>query len=135
MLSEYINSFSLVGNISYINDIQEQKNGTKFRYFQIAQNNKYKDKDGKLISEPSFINIKLFENRFKEFENILEVGKYINVFGKIKVFKDADNKSNTILIANSCRDLSKQKQYEDIFDYDWLNEGDDREEQQDGLQI
>ena len=57
MLSEYINSFSLVGNISYINDIQEQKNGTKFRYFQIAQNNKYKDKDGKLISEPSFINI------------------------------------------------------------------------------
>ena len=126
MLSEYINSFSLVGNISYINDIQEQKNGTKFRYFQIAQNNKYKDKDGKLISEPSFINIKLFENRFKE---------YINVFGKIKVFKDADNKSNTILIANSCRDLSKQKQYEDIFDYDWLNEGDDREEQQDGLQI
>ena len=60
MLKEYINSFSLIGNISYIGDIQEQKNGTKYRYFQLAQNNKYKDKDGNLVDEPSFINIKLF---------------------------------------------------------------------------
>ena len=58
MLKEYINSFSLIGNISYIGDIQEQKNGTKYRYFQLAQNNKYKDKDGNLVDEPSFINIK-----------------------------------------------------------------------------
>lgn len=135
MLSEYINSFSLVGNISYINEIQEQKNGTKFRYFQIAQNNKYKNKDGELISEPSFINIKLFENQFKNFEKILEVGRYVNIFGKIKVFKDSDNKSNMILIANNYRDLSNQKKYDDIFEYDWLNEGDDREVEDNGLQI
>ena len=135
MLKEYINSFSLVGNISYIGDIQEQKNGTKYRYFQLAQNNKYKDKDGNLVDEPSFINIKLFESQFKNFEKVLEVGKYLNIFGKIKVFKDSDNKNNIILIANNYRDLNKQKQYTEIFDYDWLNEGDDREEQQDGLQI
>lgn len=131
MLKEYINSFSLIGNISYIGDIQEQKNGTKYRYFQLAQNNKYKDKDGNLVDEPSFINIKLFESQFKNFEKVLEVGKYINIFGKIKVFKDSDNKNNIILIANNYRDLSKQKQYTEIFDYDWLNEGDDREEAQD----
>lgn len=127
MLSEYINSFSLIGNISYVGDIQEQKNGTQYRYFQLAQNNKYKDKDGNLIDEPSFINIKLFQSQFKNFEKILEVGKYINIFGKIKVFKDSDNKNNIILIANNYRDLSKQKQHVEIFDYDWLNEGDDRE--------
>lgn len=131
MLKEYINSFSLVGNISYIGDIQEQKNGTKYRYFQLAQNNKYKDKDGNLVDEPSFINIKLFESQFKNFEKILEVGKYLNIFGKIKVFKDSDNKNNIILIANNYRDLNKQKQYTEIFDYDWLNEGDDREESND----
>ncbi len=131
MLKEYINSFSLIGNISYIGDIQEQKNGTKYRYFQLAQNNKYKDKDGNLVDEPSFINIKLFESQFKNFEKVLEVGKYINIFGKIKVFKDSDNKNNIILIANNYRDLSKQKQYTEIFDYDWLNEGDDREEAED----
>lgn len=131
MLKEYINSFSLIGNISYIGDIQEQKNGTKYRYFQLAQNNKYKDKDGNLVDEPSFINIKLFESQFKNFEKVLEVGKYINIFGKIKVFKDSDNKNNIILIANNYRDLSKQKQYTEIFDYDWLNEGDDREEVED----
>lgn len=131
MLKEYINSFSLVGNISYIGDIQEQKNGTKYRYFQLAQNNKYKDKDGNLVDEPSFINIKLFESQFKNFEKVLEVGKYLNIFGKIKVFKDSDNKNNIILIANNYRDLNKQKQYTEIFDYDWLNEGDDREESDD----
>ena len=131
MLKEYINSFSLIGNISYIGDIQEQKNGTKYRYFQLAQNNKYKDKDGNLVDEPSFINIKLFESQFKNFEKVLEVGKYLNIFGKIKVFKDADNKNNIILIANNYRDLNKQKQYTEIFDYDWLNEGDDREESND----
>ena len=131
MLKEYINSFSLIGNISYIGDIQEQKNGTKYRYFQLAQNNKYKDKDGNLVDEPSFINIKLFESQFKNFEKVLEVGKYINIFGKIKSFKDSDNKNNIILIANNYRDLSKQKQYTEIFDYDWLNEGDDREEVED----
>ena len=131
MLKEYINSFSLIGNISYIGDIQEQKNGTKYRYFQLAQNNKYKDKDGNLVDEPSFINIKLFESQFKNFEKVLEVGKYINIFGKIKVFKDSDNKNNIILIANNYRELSKQKQYTEIFDYDWLNEGDDREEVED----
>ena len=131
MLKEYINSFSLIGNISYIGDIQEQKNGTKYRYFQLAQNNKYKDKDGNLVDEPSFINIKLFESQFKNFEKVLEVGKYINIFGKIKVFKDSENKNNIILIANNYRDLSKQKQYTEIFDYDWLNEGDDREEVED----
>ena len=131
MLKEYINSFSLVGNISYIGDIQEQKNGTKYRYFQLAQNNKYKDKDGNLVDEPSFINIKLFESQFKNFEKALEVGKYLNIFGKIKVFKDSDNKNNIILIANNYRDLNKQKQYTEIFDYDWLNEGDDREESND----
>ena len=131
MLSEYINSFSLIGNISYVGDIQEQKNGTQYRYFQLAQNNKYKDKDGNLIDEPSFINIKLFQSQFKNFEKILEVGKYINIFGKIKVFKDSDNKNNIILIANNYRDLSKQKQHVEIFDYDWLNEGDDREEVED----
>ena len=131
MLKEYINSFSFVGNISYIGDIQEQKNGTKYRYFQLAQNNKYKDKDGNLVDEPSFINIKLFESQFKNFEKVLEVGKYLNIFGKIKVFKDSDNKNNIILIANNYRDLNKQKQYTEIFDYDWLNEGDDREESND----
>lgn len=131
MLKEYINSFSLIGNISYIGDIQEQKNGTKYRYFQLAQNSKYKDKDGNLVDEPSFINIKIYESQFKNFEKVLEVGKYINIFGKIKVFKDSDNKNNIILIANNYRDLSKRKQYTEIFDYDWLNEGDDREEVED----
>ena len=41
------NSFSLVGNVAKVNEIKKQSNGTKFRYFTICQNTKYKDKNGR----------------------------------------------------------------------------------------
>ena len=83
-MNDYIfNSFSLVGNIAKVNEIKEQQNGTKFRYFTIAQNNKYKNKDGEIIDNPSFINIKIFEKQFKDFEKYLTVGRF--VFFVIKI--------------------------------------------------
>lgn len=93
-----MNSFSLVGNVAKVNDIKEQTNGTKFRYFTICQNTKYKDKNENEVSEPNFYDIKIYEKNFKYFENNLVVGKYINVFGKIKVYKDKDNKAVMNLI-------------------------------------
>ena len=43
----------------------------------------------------------------------------------LDIGKDSDNKNNIILIANNYRDLNKQKQYTEIFDYDWLNESEE----------
>jgi single-stranded DNA-binding protein len=120
------NSFSLVGNIAKVNEIKEQSNGTKFRYFTICQNTKYKDKNGETKDEPNFYDIKIFEKNFKNFENNLEVGKYINVFGKVKVYKDKNNKTVVSLIGSDSRALSNEKQ-EEIFDYDWLNENSEME--------
>lgn len=118
------NSFSLAGNIAKINEVKEQSNGTKFMYFTLCQNNKYKNKEDEIIDQANFYDIKVYEGNFKDFQN-LEVGKYINVFGKIKVYKDNENKTILSLVGNAYRSLSKEKVTE-IYDYDWLNEGDDR---------
>lgn len=121
-----MNSFSLVGNVAKVNDIKEQTNGTKFRYFTICQNTKYKDKNENEVSEPNFYDIKIYEKNFKYFENNLVVGKYINVFGKIKVYKDKDNKTVMNLIGSDSKEITFNKDNE-IFDYDWLNENNDME--------
>ena len=118
------NSFSLAGNIAKINEVKEQSNGTKFMYFTLCQNNKYKNKEDEIIDQANFYDIKVYEGNFKDFQN-LEVGKYINVFGKIKVYKDNENKTILSLVGNAYRSLSKEKVPE-IYDYDWLNEGVDR---------
>ena len=118
------NSFSLAGNIAKINEVKEQSNGTKFMYFTLCQNNKYKNKEDEIIDQANFYDIKVYEGNFKDFQN-LEVGKYINVFGKIKVYKDNENKTILSLVGNAYRSLSKEKVPE-IYDYDWLNEGNDR---------
>ena len=92
-------------------------------YFTLCQNNKYKNKEDEIIDQANFYDIKVYEGNFKDFQN-LEVGKYINVFGKIKVYKDNENKTILSLVGNAYRSLSKEKVPE-IYDYDWLNEGDD----------
>lgn len=124
------NSFSLAGNVANVNEVLEQANGTKYKYFTICQNNKYKNKDGEFVDKANFFDIKIFENQFEEFDKYLEKGKLINVFGKIQVYKNNDNKTILNLIGNSCRSLQREKTPE-IFDYDWLN--DDSEETSYGL--
>ena len=120
------NSFSLVGNVAKVNEIKKQSNGTKFRYFTICQNTKYKDKNGEIHDEPNFFDIKVFEKQFKYFEKNLEIGKYINVIGKVKVYKDKNNKTILSLIGSDSRSLQIENQ-EELFDYDWLNETDNIE--------
>lgn len=119
------NSFSLAGNIAKINEVKEQSNGTKYQYITLCQNNKYLNKSGEYIDQANFFDIKIYEKNFQDFEKI-EVGKYVNIFGKIKVYKDNENKTILSLVGNACRSLSKEK-IPDVFDYDWINEGDDRE--------
>ena len=124
------NSFSLAGNVAKVNEVLEQANGTKYKYFTICQNNKYKNKDGEFVDKANFFDIKIFENQFEEFDKYLEKGKLINVFGKIQVYKNNDSKTILNLIGNSGRSLQREKTPE-IFDYDWLN--DDSEETSYGI--
>lgn len=116
-----INSFSLVGNVARVNEVKEQANGKKFKYFTLAQNNNYKNKDGEEVKSSSFFDIKIYEKDFERFERILEVGKYAHIFGKINIHKDKDNKTVVTLIGIDCRALNKNKKLE-LFDYDWFED-------------
>lgn len=120
-MNQIFNSFSLVGNVAKVNETKEQANGTKFKYFTICQNTKYKDKNGEEKEEANFFDIKIFEKYFKTFDKILEVGKFINVIGKVKVYKDNSKKTKMTLIGCDARVLEKEKA-EELFDYDWLND-------------
>ena len=122
-MNQIFNIFSLVGNVAKVNETKEQTNGTKFKYFTICQNTKYKDKNGEEKEEANFFDIKIYEKHFKNFENVLEVGKFINVIGKVKVYKDNNNKSKMTLIGCEAKVLEKEKTVE-LYDYDWLNESD-----------
>ncbi len=122
MNSNMINSFSLVGNIASVNEIKKQSNGKKFRYFTLAQNNKYNDQEGNPKSVPSFISIKIYEKNFAKFENILKVGNYVNIFGKVGVYKDAEAKSKLYLVAIEGRQITYNKNSEESFEYDWLSD-------------
>lgn len=124
MKGDIYNSFSLVGNVAKISEIMEQKNGTKFRYFTIAQNSNYKNQEGESIKNSSFINIKIYEKYFNEFEEFLIIGKYIHVMGKLSFYRDDKNQEKILLIANTCRDLSKKHidNTKQIDEYDWLND-------------
>ena len=121
MNNNIINSFSLVGNIARVNEIKEQANGKKYRYFTLAQNHNYKNKDGEAIKDASFFDIKIYEKDFERFERILEVGKYVNIFGKINIHKNKENRIVFTLVGLDNRVLNNKKKLE-LFDYDWLND-------------
>lgn len=124
------NNFNLIGNISSINEIKEQSNGTKYRYFGLAQNNKYKNKNGQDVNDTSFFNIKIYEKDFNKFEPLLEVGKYVYVQGFLNNYQDSDNKTVEVKIGKEIRDLSKgnklpdkvRELMEELEDYDWLED-------------
>ena len=53
------------------------------------------------------------------------------------LFKDKDKKTNMILIGTDCRVLDKNKNKDELFEYDWLNEDDDeyKQKQSDDLEM
>ena len=116
-----INSFSLVGNIAKVNEEREQVNGKKYKYFTIAQNNEYRNNNDEVVKITSFFDLKIYEKDFAKFEKILEVGKYVHIFGRISIHKNSDNKTIITLIATDCRILNKNKKLE-LFDYNWFED-------------
>lgn len=134
MFSEMKNGFNLIGNISYIGDIKEQANGNKYRYFSIAQNNNYKNKDEEDVKTTSFYSIKIYEKDFEKFDSLLEVGKYVLVTGRLTSYLDEDKKTVEIKIGKYIKDLNnnkipeeQKKLLEELEDYNWLEDNGEQE--------
>lgn len=134
MFSEMKNGFNLIGNISYIGEIKEQANGNKYRYFSIAQNNNYKNKDEEDVKTTSFYSIKIYEKDFEKFNSLLEVGKYVLVTGRLTSYLDEDKKTVEIKIGKYIKDLNnnkipeeQKKLLEELEDYNWLEDNGEQE--------
>lgn len=134
MFSEMKNGFNLIGNISYIGDIKEQANGNKYKYFSIAQNNNYKNKDEEDVKTTSFYSIKIYEKDFEKFDSLLEVGKYVLVTGRLTSYLDEDKKTVEIKIGKYIKDLNnnkipeeQKKLLEELEDYNWLEDNGEQE--------
>lgn len=123
-MSEKYNFFLLKGYISNINEIKEQKNKIKFRYFSLAQNYDKNENDHQV----SFYNIKIYEKDFSKIES-LKVGNYILVTGYLKSYLE-DGKLREIKIAKEIINLSKnnvlssdsQEILKELENYKWFEE-------------
>ena len=133
MFSEIKNGFNLIGNISYIGDIKEQVNGNKYRYFSIAQNSNYKNKEED-VKTTSFYSIKIYEKDFEKFAPFLEIGKYVLVTGRLSSYLDENKNLIEIKIGKYIKDLSsnkipeeQKKLLQELEDYNWLEDNGEQE--------
>lgn len=80
------NNIIIEGYISSINENVEEK----YTWFDICQNNTYKDKDGKDVKETSFFSAKINKEKLKDL-NIFNIGSFVIVEGIPKSYIDKNN--------------------------------------------
>lgn len=104
------------GNISSINENIEDK----YTWFDICQNNTYKDKEGKDVKETSFFSAKINKEKLKDL-SLFNIGSFIVVEGIPKSYIDKNKvKRFYIFVLNIYDALTyKRKSQADLeIDYD-----------------
>lgn len=134
MNNEFRNSITLIGNVSKIGSEFTTKNGSKMKFFDIGQGNKYKNEDGEEVNNSQYFTIRLNEESLNKYD-FLEVGKPVHITGHLKSYINKNKLREVIVVPSVIRDLSKIKDKESIelFDYDWLNDDDSEEIEANGL--
>jgi single-strand DNA-binding protein len=86
------NSVRLIGNLGANPEIKELNGGKKLAKVTLATNDKYKDADGKQITETQWHNLIAWGKTADFFEKYLEKGNEIALEGKIlnKSYSDKD---------------------------------------------
>lgn len=74
------------GNISSINENIDDK----YTWFDICQNNIYKNKEGKDVNEASFFSAKVSKEKIKDL-SLFKIGSYVVVQGIPKSYIDKNN--------------------------------------------
>lgn len=80
-----INIISMVGRLVRNPEVKDTANGIKMAKFTIANNDDYKDKDGKLIEKVSFINCEAYGGLAGVVERYTEKGKQVVVVGRLEI--------------------------------------------------
>ena len=79
-----LNKVILIGNLGADPEIREMPDGTKMAKFSIATTEKYKNKQGELISNTDWHNIVLWRRSAEVAEQYLKKGDSVLIEGKIK---------------------------------------------------
>lgn len=107
--SDRLNNITITGIISRINN--EHYNNQI--WFDICNNEKYKDKDGLEVSRPSFFNARISESRADE--NLLKVGNLVTISGIPKSYKDKNGNDRFYIFVLG---LSNKKNEDKMISYD-----------------
>lgn len=110
------NNIIIEGNISSINENVEEK----YTWFDICQNNTYKDKEGKDVKETSFFSAKINKEKLKDL-SLFNIGSFVVVEGIPKSYIDKNKvKRFYIFVLNIYDALTyKRKSQADLeIDYD-----------------
>ena len=79
-----LNKVILIGNLGADPEMREMPDGTKMAKFSIATTEKYKNKQGELISNTDWHNIVLWRRSAEVAEKYLKKGDSVLIEGKIK---------------------------------------------------
>lgn len=79
-----LNKVILIGNLGADPEIREMGDGTKMAKFSIATTEKYKNKQGELVSNTDWHNIVLWRRTAEVAEQYLKKGDSVCIEGKIK---------------------------------------------------
>ena len=79
-----LNKVILIGNLGADPEIREMGDGTKMAKFSIATTEKYKNKQGELVSNTDWHNIVLWRRTAELAEQYLKKGDSVCIEGKIK---------------------------------------------------
>jgi len=79
-----LNKVILIGNLGADPEIKEMGDGTKMAKFSIATTEKYKNKQGELVSTTDWHNIVLWRRTAEVAEQYLKKGDSVCIEGKIK---------------------------------------------------
>lgn len=79
-----LNKVILIGNLGADPEIREMGDGTKMAKFPIATTEKYKNKQGELVSNTDWHNIVLWRRTAEVAEQYLKKGDSVCIEGKIK---------------------------------------------------
>lgn len=126
------NNITLVGNITKIGNVFETKTNKKMQFFDIGQGNKYIDEKGNEINNSQYFTIRLNESLIDKYD-FIKVGNRIHVTGYIKSYINKNNLREIIVIPQTIKDLTKENDKIELFDYDWLNEDIEKEKSENEL--
>ena len=80
-----VNVITIAGRLVRAPEVKDTDNGIKMAKFTIANNDDYKDKDGKLIEKVSFINVETYGGLAGVVERYATKGKPVVIVGRLEI--------------------------------------------------